>query len=411
MFCNPQYYNPAFWLEDALLESGPQQAEALLKAGVQKGCRSIPLPSKSTETCPQGTSPVINEFFNLEWCVPDCPNGFFFDLSQSNCVAACYQSGDASSVPIYLDYVDYYATTDRCLPGKDCKANGVPGMCPASNDTKQLNSTEQNGSCPRGMQPGVTSRQENTELCYDVCMPGYEEVSTCPNFAQTCSPNERSYLCRAKCPLPSEGLGPWKSIDSSPVFTCQYNYPGPVPSDPNLWAFFRLWPLRTCLLLSSCAATFAAVRNARDDPRGAARLCARAERVHNVHLLRVEPLLLVQRNGELQNRRLLLLLGAHWLLEQLPELLVGREPVHDVLLVHVEPLLLLLVRRVVELHFLILLVLLLRAHLELVQLLSQRLDGPEPVHLVLLLRVGRLFMVRCNRELRLQQLLLLVLAC
>ena len=235
VFCNPQYFNPAYWLEDALLESGPQQAEALLKAGVQKGCRSIPLPSKSTETCPLGTSPVINEFFNLEWCVPDCPNGFFFDLSQSNCVAACYQTGDASSVPIYLDVVDYYATTDRCLPGVDCKANGVPGMCPATNDTRQLNSTQQNGSCPRGMQLGQPSRLENTELCYDVCMPGYEPVSTCPNFAQTCSPNERSYMCRAKCPETTEGLGPWKTIDSSPVFTCQYNYPGPVPSDPNLW--------------------------------------------------------------------------------------------------------------------------------------------------------------------------------
>jgi len=242
VFCNPQYFNPAYWLEDALIEpSGPRRDEAFAKAGVQMGCRAIPLPSQLLKTCPLGSSPVINEFFNLEWCVPDCPTGYFFDLSQSNCVASCNGTSTVNNysdpaVASYLDYVDYYVTSNRCQPDNiDCNYNNVPGMCLALNTTKKLNSTQQNGSCPAGMSSGSLTREENPNFCYDTCMPGYETTSSCPNLSQSCSPNERIYICRAKCPETSEGLGPWKTIDNGSVHTCAYNYPGPVPSDPNLW--------------------------------------------------------------------------------------------------------------------------------------------------------------------------------
>jgi len=64
VFCNPQYFNPAYWSEDV---SGPFGELAAQYAGVQKGCRAVPLPTKSLNTCELGTSPVINEFFNLEF--------------------------------------------------------------------------------------------------------------------------------------------------------------------------------------------------------------------------------------------------------------------------------------------------------------------------------------------------------
>jgi hypothetical protein len=85
------------------------------------------------------------------------------------------------------------------------------------------------------MLPGNEDFEENPAFCYDECMEGYERVASCPNLAKTCSPTERTFMCRAKCPDISEGLGPWKTVDQSPLFICDYNYPGPVPNDPNLW--------------------------------------------------------------------------------------------------------------------------------------------------------------------------------
>jgi hypothetical protein len=111
VFCNPQYFNPIYW--------------PFPFAGVQKGCQALALPSKQGSSCGQGTSPVINEFFNLEWCVPDCPDGYFFDLSQSTCIASCVGSTTEPGYNKYIDYVDIYATSNRCLE-TDQVSNGAP---------------------------------------------------------------------------------------------------------------------------------------------------------------------------------------------------------------------------------------------------------------------------------------------
>jgi hypothetical protein len=304
VFCNPQYFNASY-----AYTASP---------GIQTGCTALPLPTKQGSTCPQGTSPVINEFFNLEWCMPDCQQGYFFDLTQSTCIATCEGStpGPATTEPnsttsynIFLDYVDYYATTQRCLSDAtgapaDCVQDFTPGRCPAPNNApkesskefssgvpyytyatgeasmhpikyssinkdcpakrarnkeissqkysnwqrnfesiknsqsshKKLASNDVYGECPTGMAFGDTDCKENSGLCYDVCINGYEPVFFCANGSSDCSPDDRIYACRALCPASSEGLGPWKNVDADPLYTCAYSYPeGTVPADPNLW--------------------------------------------------------------------------------------------------------------------------------------------------------------------------------
>ena len=101
--------------------------------------------------------------------------------------------------------------------------------------------------------------------------------------------------------------------------------------------------------------------------------------------------LLVQRDVELPVQRLFVLLGAH------QQLILVRGPIHLMLLVRVGRLL--LVRRDVELPFQRLF-LLNGAHLQLVgdHLQLERLRS-GPVHLVFLVRVGRLLLVRRDVEL------------
>lgn len=316
VFCNPQYFNPAYW--------------AAPNAGVQKGCTAKALPSKQGSSCPAGTAPYINQNFNIEWCMPTCPAGYFNDLTQSTCIATCEGSvarsfgapENRSSVPEYnefLDYVDFYATTNRCNPyvlgvnqEVDCIQNFTEGRCPADsrdqpNSQKYAFSTtaqpqnvlakygsinqqcndkrykqwrqsggtsgmsrtqylawrasldsvaayqqahpvgpskgsdyygEQYGQCPDGMVFGAGECGEETGLCYDVCMTGYEPVSFCSNGATTCAQSLMVFACRALCPSPDEGLGPWTEVDlDGGVFTCAYQYPqGVPPTDPNLWA-------------------------------------------------------------------------------------------------------------------------------------------------------------------------------
>jgi hypothetical protein len=92
------------------------------------------------------------------------------------------------------------------------------------------------GECPENMYFGSSACGENPALCYDRCTFGYEPIVTCSNGSNTCADDEKVYGCRAKCPAPEEGLGPWTSIDNAPLFTCAYAYPnGTSPSDPNLW--------------------------------------------------------------------------------------------------------------------------------------------------------------------------------
>ena len=145
VFCNPQYFNPAYW--DATQHPN--------FAGTQKGCTAKPLPAKQGSTCPSGTSPIINENFNLEWCLPDCKTGYVADLTQSSCIATCQGAfATASGIPTenaksttaynkFLDYVDFYAQAYRCIEETytsgnstvnvevDCIQNYTSGRCPA----------------------------------------------------------------------------------------------------------------------------------------------------------------------------------------------------------------------------------------------------------------------------------------
>ena len=267
VFCNPQYFNPVYWTESGF-------------GGVQKGCQARGLPSKQGSSCTQGTSPVVNEFFNLEWCIPDCPQGYFFDLSQSTCISTCQGTDPMNQYSTYLDYVDFYATSNRCANGNNCIQNNTSGRCPLAQN-KQNNSrifaynTETTqaenipirassintqcplqkhavtvakvsavqdpssnilGECPSGMKFGATACKELQNLCYDECQKGYEPVTFCDNGQQQCAPENLIYACRAQCPSHNEGLGPWREINSDPIFTCAFNYPGNVaPADPNLW--------------------------------------------------------------------------------------------------------------------------------------------------------------------------------
>lgn len=316
VFCNPQYFNPAYW---SFLEY-PQYA------GVQKGCEALPLPTKQGSTCPQGTLPIINENFNLEWCLPECPTGYFSDLTQSTCVATCEglgrkpndapltTSGPVTAYNRFLDYVDFYATTGRC-DDKDCVQDLSNGRCPATQDLPHTSNAliykttdsapdvlmdyrsmntqcaaklhkdfrQTNGAtginksalaqivaqrdavkayqtsypqgpsalskhygtraaaqgypkCPPGMVQGSEACSEDPSLCYDECISGYEPVVMCRSGAQTCEGPDKVFACRAMCPAPEEGLGPWAEVNADPLFTCAYQYPsGTPPVNPNLW--------------------------------------------------------------------------------------------------------------------------------------------------------------------------------
>jgi hypothetical protein len=331
VFCNPQYFNPSYW----------NPIDYPGKGGIQNGCVAKALPAKQGSTCPAGTSPVINENFNLEWCLPDCPNGYFSDLTYSTCIPTCQGAfATAAGIPtengrsttdynVYLDYVDFYAQEFRCKEityetntqtysvSVDCIQNFTSGRCPAEqkkpkesdlynrivsdrtttephdvivsansintqcydklyrewlatrgksgmprNDyeawktyldqIRKYQAANPNGpskisafygsqnytACPIGMTLGNTDCGENTNLCYDNCIDGYEPVTYCNNGAQNCSgsPENIVYACRALCPGPNEGLGPWKAVDAWPVYSCEYQYPnGVAPKDPAAW--------------------------------------------------------------------------------------------------------------------------------------------------------------------------------
>lgn len=356
IFCNPQYYNPVYWDAQAYPGFG----------GVQKGCQSKPLPAKQGTTCVSGTLPIINENFNLEWCMPQCPSGYVPDITQSTCLATCEGAGNttgqSNSVGLtqsvynpFLDYHDFYATTNRCLEVNyttngttvklevDCAQNYVPGRCPAvqhapvnstifqfntntpvqdvrvkvgsintqcadrqfkewktSGGLGGLSRTEylayksyldslaqyqeahqrgpnkmsafynvdtqpdenQYGECPTGMVFGAASCDEAPGLCYDECMSGYEPVTFCSNGAKNCGPQETVFACRALCPSPDEGLGPWREVSEAPVFACAYDYPqGVAPTDPNLFVqcpddgrFYTLTSSPTDISLTQSAA-------------------------------------------------------------------------------------------------------------------------------------------------------------
>jgi len=127
VFCNPQYFTPLYWTD---------------KPGLQKGCTAIPLESKQGSTCPLSTSAVVNENFTLEWCMPDCPNGYVQDLTQSTCLATCEGLSNDSYYNAFWDYVDFYAMSNRCKTTSttangvtyssesQCIQNKTPGRCP-----------------------------------------------------------------------------------------------------------------------------------------------------------------------------------------------------------------------------------------------------------------------------------------
>jgi hypothetical protein len=293
VFCNPQYFNPLYW---------PSSEDPTKPSGIQKGCTARALPVKQGSTCVAGTTPIINENFNLEWCIPECPSGYFSDLTQSTCVATCQgstgRSGDTNTaVPtsstntfnLFLDYIDFYATTARCIGDTQCVQNYSHGrcaaeqnpivlvpknlssleakdvplayssiniQCPASNNSSLYSQvkkyqtanpakpgrTSKNfgapgyTTCPDGMMIGDPNCGENPGVCYDMCADGYEPSTICKTGAKSCGPNDIVYICRAKCPSPLEGLGPWIEVSSDPLFTCAYEYPqNQPPTDPNAW--------------------------------------------------------------------------------------------------------------------------------------------------------------------------------
>ena len=279
VMCNPQFFDPYYELFSSK----------------QTGCIARALPTKNGSTCIYGSYPVVNENMNIEWCLPTCPAGFINDLSHSTCIATCSNSVNAvydnGEYNVFLDYVDFYATTNRCIlepngtQESDCALKYVPGRCPAIQripatsliltqkvdiKSKQYNTVpiradsinltgdpqlaefvkglkryqDSNApvlqgttvACPQGMRitlPGTGDTNLNPHLCYDECLKGYEPFSFCNNGQASCSENNRVFACRAKCPDPSEGLGPWRT--SSDGLSCEYQYPGVLPQDPSLW--------------------------------------------------------------------------------------------------------------------------------------------------------------------------------
>lgn len=101
-------------------------------------------------------------------------------------------------------------------------------------------------SCPEGMEIGDARCNENADLCYDKCDAGFEPVQVCSDGTLldadkasagsiSCPMSKIAYVCRAKCPAPSEGYGVWEPRASAAAAWCEYRYPGPVPADPSLW--------------------------------------------------------------------------------------------------------------------------------------------------------------------------------
>jgi hypothetical protein len=131
VYCNPQYFNPSYWSAT----DWPQYA------GIQKGCLAKALPSKQGSTCPSGTTAILNENFNIEWCIPECPSGYVTDLTHSTCIATCEGAYAQASTVMqtfnsFLDIVDFYAMNHRCAKDSqgneiDCVQNFTPGRCPA----------------------------------------------------------------------------------------------------------------------------------------------------------------------------------------------------------------------------------------------------------------------------------------
>jgi len=129
VYCNPQYFNPLYFSVTPGTPGG----------GVQKGCSAKPLPTKQGSSCPYGTLPYVNDFFSLEWCMPDCPSGFVQDLFQTTCIATCEATYTGQpTFNSFLDYVEFYAISNKCavaldvmgnLVEKKCIQNETPGRC------------------------------------------------------------------------------------------------------------------------------------------------------------------------------------------------------------------------------------------------------------------------------------------
>lgn len=290
VFCNPLYYNESLWggLDAVNLSLNPEGKYP----GKQKGCAIIPVPSKESTTCPAGTSSYLNEYFNLEWCLPECKTGYVLDLTQTTCISTCEGAPITSSSEFnsFIDYVDFYAMSGRCktVNGQEvnCAQNNIPGRCPvderealssstgvsanhsentwsasslnpdatspsgyggsqalflANLSAYQKNYSDNRGpeqtpliSCPDGMVRGNSAIKELSQFCYDTCMTGYEPSYVCPNGASQCA--NPQFICIAKCPGPSEGLGAWISTYYENASTCKYKYPNNnLPTDPALF--------------------------------------------------------------------------------------------------------------------------------------------------------------------------------
>jgi hypothetical protein len=146
VFCNPQYSDPIYYTSQAVPGF----------KGVQIGCKARPLPTKQGSTCDTGTTAVVNDNFNLEWCMPECPTGHVTDLTGSTCLATCDGStqgsiqnrGSLGSYTLYgfnpfLDYLDYYSTQFKCRTDAksrtpvNCTQDFTNGRCPATRYTPQ----------------------------------------------------------------------------------------------------------------------------------------------------------------------------------------------------------------------------------------------------------------------------------
>lgn len=145
VFCNPQYYDPIY---------APDPYK-----GIQIGCKARPLATKQGSTCGPGTTAVVNDNFNLEWCMPECPTGYTTDLTGSTCMATCDGSmqgavenrGTLGSYTLYgfnpfLDYVDFYSTQFKCKAGVNCTQDFTTGRCPSARYTPQKMNDQRYGA-------------------------------------------------------------------------------------------------------------------------------------------------------------------------------------------------------------------------------------------------------------------------
>jgi hypothetical protein len=172
-------------------------------------------------------------------------NGQEINCAQNNIPGRCpvdEREGQSSSSGVSSNHAENRWSASSLNPDATSPSGygGTQGSFIGSLTAFQKNYSDNRGpdqtpliSCPDSMVRGNPAKKELSQFCYDTCMTGYEPAYICPNGASQCS--NPQYICRAKCPGPSEGLGAWISTDYENASTCKYKYPNNIPSDPALF--------------------------------------------------------------------------------------------------------------------------------------------------------------------------------